>query len=113
MHETIETALLRLLKTEKAAILAGDFDGVLAQTEQKTILLARLERAALSQHDLTDLLVDLTENQTLLASALQGIKNAQARLKELEKVRNGLTVYDQEGRSGEIRNARPALERKA
>lgn len=105
-------ALDDLLDRERAALLAGDIDGLGRLAHDKERLIGQLSA---SEHTrLDDLQVKAARNQELLNSALDGIRNVASRLQALREVRDTLNTYDKSGRRQSIEGlGRPQVERRA
>ncbi|MFD1510118.1 flagellar biosynthesis protein FlgN [Lacimonas salitolerans] len=105
-------ALEDLLDRERAALLAGDIEGLGRLADEKERLLTQV-----SGHEhtrLDGLQAKAARNQELLNSALEGIRAVASRLQALRDVRNTLNTYDQSGRRQSIEGlTRPQVERRA
>lgn len=92
-----------LLDATRAALLAGDLDGLAGLTRQ---LEAALAGAALSPADLAALQLRASHNARLIAAASRGVRAARRRLAEVTACQ-GLVTYDAAGRRDVV--AAPAL----
>lgn len=88
-----------LLDSEKKALVRGDIDSVSRLMSQKEILVETLNaQDDLDRKNLAQLHQKVMRNQTLLNSALEGIRAVATRMSELRRVRSGLETYDEQGR---------------
>lgn len=88
-------ALLALLATERRLILDGRY-GELGPLQAEKVRLAARPVAA-SPNAVVKLRDLAAANLALLAAAREGLSAAQARLRELERLARGASVYDQHG----------------
>ena len=92
-----------LLDAERKAVLNGNLDEMSRLLERKEALIDQL-----SQHDAADATViseiqdKLSRNHLLLDGALQGIRQASARLAAVRKVRRSLETYGKDGQKKTI-----------
>lgn len=94
-------ALEDILETERAALLKGDVDAMTRLAENKERLIDLLNaRTDLPHTELIRLHDKISRNQSLMNSALEGIRAVAARMSEMRQVRQALHTYD---RSGSIR----------
>lgn len=105
--------MLEVLAREREAIRKADYDILNALAEEKADTFALLMQDRTDRATLELVQKGLAVNQKLLAAAISGVKAAQARLREMQNVRQELTVYDRAGQMAPVRTARPALEKKA
>ena len=94
--------LLELLHLERTALVRADFSTVNKHAARKEDLLLGLEGATISALRLRKLRAALEQNQTLYTAAIAGITAAQSRIKKLNDVRAGLSLYDQSGQISRI-----------
>ncbi|MFT4960874.1 MAG: flagellar biosynthesis/type III secretory pathway chaperone [Paracoccaceae bacterium] len=88
-----------LLDSEKKALVQGDMERVGRLMSQKEFLIESLNAMDdLDRENLTHLHQKVMRNQTLLDSALEGIRAVATRMSELRRVRSGLETYDEQGR---------------
>ncbi len=88
-----------LLDSEKKALVQGDIDRVGRLLPQKEFLIENLNaQSDLDRKSLAHLHQKVMRNQTLLDSALEGIRAVATRMSELKRVRSGLETYDEQGR---------------
>ncbi|MBV1926146.1 MAG: flagellar biosynthesis protein FlgN [Rhodobacteraceae bacterium] len=88
-----------LLDSEKKALVQGDMERVGRLMSQKEYLVESLNaQDDLDRNNLTKLHQKVMRNQTLLDSALEGIRAVATRMSELRRVRGGLETYDEKGR---------------
>jgi len=87
-----------LLDSEKKALVQGDMERVGRLVSQKEFLIESLNALDnLDRENLTQLHRKVMRNQTLLDSALEGIRAVATRMSELRRVRSGLETYDSQG----------------
>ena len=113
MRDPHLTTLLDLLATEAEAIITGHYDVLDGLVTDKLALFDHLPNAQASPQDLRLIAQNISRNQTLLAAAMKGVSIAKDRLTALQKVRDGLQVYDQSGQFALSTISRPDLVRKA
>lgn len=113
MADNATTAILDLLEKERAMILTGDFDELAPLAPRKDALFARIGGESADADSLDRIGRSLARNQTLLAAALDGIKDAATRLGIVNDLRRGFATYDSAGQKSTVATARPAFERKA
>lgn len=88
-----------LLESEKKALIQGDVERVGRLMPQKEFLIEKLNaQDELDRKNLVHLQQKVMRNQTLLDSALEGIRAVATRMSELGRVRSGLDTYDEQGR---------------
>jgi flagellar biosynthesis/type III secretory pathway chaperone len=108
------TALWRLLKDERMALLSGDLSALPALVAGKERLLGSIEGGARPDAAALEMLrTAAVENQRLLDAALRGVTAARARL---ETARNGgpaLSTYNAKGQAESHGAGRPSVERRA
>lgn len=98
LSHTAVSDLDELLDAEKAALLTGDIDKIGRLTERKEELIARVDTLPnLPPTVLTPLQTKLRRNHDLIEHALEGIRAAAGRLKEMRQVRESLQTYDRKG----------------
>ncbi len=108
------TALWRLLKEERMALLSGDLPALPGLIARKERLLDDLRPGGAPETAALDRLRKAAEdNQRLLEAALKGVRAARA---HLETARSGgppLSTYDAKGHAEIHGGARPSVERRA
>ncbi|NDV02543.1 flagellar protein FlgN [Pseudoroseicyclus tamaricis] len=105
-------AFEELLAEERRCILAGDFAALEETGRRKAEMFEQLrERAA--REELARLGPQLKRNQRLLAAAIAGIREAEARVSILHKADAGFTTYTATGTRASVGRARPGMERRA
>lgn len=101
-------ALDDLLDDERAALLAGDIDRISRLAHRKEILIDTLNALqAPPQEGMAALQGKVARNQTLLNSALAGIRAVSDRMAALRRVRQSLDTYDQNGRRCSLDTQQP------
>ena len=103
-----------LLDSEEDALLTGNFDTVETLLQDKQSLIGILnEDRSNSEEELQSVLNKISRNQALLTSAMEGIRAANARLKDFQRTRDRFETYDRSGQrhSVDTRTA-PLLEKK-
>lgn len=112
-------ALARLetiLEQERAALLKGELDQLQGLFREKEQVLTSLKTEKNSKDDayVHSLQQKMLRNQTLLESAIQGIRTVKDRVLEIRKVRDSLETYDGNGHRMEVVVGRPSkLEKRA
>lgn len=97
--QTLIDELDDLLDVEKKALIAGDMEKIGRLLPQKEVLFESLNaQNNLGKENLSLLQQKVMRNQTLLDSALEGIRAVATRMAELRRVRSGLETYDERGR---------------
>lgn len=91
--------LHRLLDKEREAFLTGDLSGAVALLEEKEETVAALNASPPEDPDtLATLREKMTRNQTLAATALEGLRAVSQRLAALHEVRVSLDTYGADGK---------------
>ncbi|MGK7654810.1 flagellar protein FlgN [Roseovarius sp. B08] len=92
-----------LLDSERKAVLNGKLDEMSRLTERKEALIDQLSQFDAADAAMISEIQDkLSRNQLLLDGALQGIRQASARLSAVRKVRRSLETYGEDGRKRTI-----------
>lgn len=118
---TTETArhliedLAGLLDRERKALIGGDLEQLAEMMSRKAALIARINNLGhVDQADLVAVRDKVARNQTLLNSALDGIRAVAERMAELRRVRRGLETYGRDGRKARFDTAtRSRVEKRA
>lgn len=87
-----------LLRSEREALLTGDFDALSDLLQEKQDLAKALADSPLEAEDVAPLRDGLRRNQELFDQAMAGIRNVAARLGDLQRVRKATDTYDAQGR---------------
>lgn len=96
-------ALDDLLDQERAALLAGDLDKIARTLDLKEDLITRLNaQDAADPTLLAALNAKVVRNQSLLNSALEGVRAVTRRLATMHRIRSSLDIYDADGKKNEI-----------
>ncbi|MDG1182468.1 MAG: flagellar biosynthesis protein FlgN [Tateyamaria sp.] len=102
LQSTIDS-LDDLLDAERSALLSGDLDEVSRLHERKEKLIDSLNQLDADDHaNLTTLNAKVLRNQTLLNTALDGIRSVARRLSAIRQVRQSLNTYDSKGRKSSV-----------
>ncbi len=104
---------LKLLKEERAALLAGQLAKVSALSDRKDEIIRDLDLMRMSVVDAQRLKTSAAENARLFQAAIEGLRDAQHRLAELREVRQGLSIYTAAGNRETVRPAGGGMEHKA
>lgn len=104
--------LAALLEDERAAILSGTFDEVTRLSTQKESLLEKVGRQSATLPELRGIAASVSRNQTLLASAIDGVRAVSARLGDLRRARDGFETYGPAGDRSRVGTAKPAFQSK-
>ncbi len=104
-----------LIEEERQALIRGDIGRVGELSNQKSQLMEWINRPGGSEPaDLQALNRDIARNQTLLQSAMEGVRAVAARLQTLRAARSSLTVYDANGQAKRFESdGKRELERRA
>jgi len=89
--------VLEWLATERAQILAGDFDQMSDQSDLRERLLKRLDRAAPSQSQIETIRAAARRNADLIKAALKGVSAAKSRLADIDATKKDFGGYDARG----------------
>ena len=96
-QQTID-ALDSLLERERRALMEGDLDFLAGLFDEKKTLIDTLNGSGeAAAANLKQLQVKALRNQTLLDSALQGIRSVATRMSALHRIRQSLDTYDESG----------------
>ncbi|MFQ6551069.1 hypothetical protein AAD018_001830 [Aestuariibius insulae] len=104
--------VLTLLQAERAALLSGSFSDLPAISDRIERLFDRRLEPGIDQDGLQFLRDMATRNQTLITAALDGIRDARARLQHLRTVADTLSTYDKIGQRVDVTVTGLLLERK-
>ncbi|MBY6056948.1 flagellar protein FlgN [Leisingera daeponensis] len=89
----------QVLDRERTALMAGDLGKLEELLAKKEKIISKLNAVSeLERESLEQVQTKLSRNQSLLDSAMDGIRSVAARMAELRRIRKGLDVYDQSGR---------------
>ena len=92
-------AVENVLDRERLALIRGDLDRLQRLLPEKTSLIERLnEQDQIEQLALQHVQDKLQRNQVLLNSAMEGIRAVAERMSALRQIRQGLDIYDPQGR---------------
>lgn len=101
--DTLIDELDELLDAERRALMSGNLDELTRLYENKEKLVANLNALdRLEAKRLEGLQKKMTRNQTLLSSAMEGIRAVADRMAELRRLRQSLSTYDREGKRKQI-----------
>ena len=96
-------ALDDLLDQERAALLAGDLDKIARTLDLKQDLINCLNTKDVPDPSrLSALNAKVVRNQSLLNSALDGVRAVTRRLATMHRIRSSLDIYDAQGNKNEI-----------
>lgn len=102
-----------LLELERAAILTGAFADLTELAPEKERLLLALPEQDLAARQLRRISAAVSRNQTLLAAAIDGVRDVNARIDVLRRSREGFDAYDHTGGRSRVGPAQIDFERKA
>lgn len=106
--------LFALLDEERQAILTSRYDRLSPLVARKERLLAELNAAGHRPEVLRRVGQEISRNQSVLAAATAGLRDALARLGERRKVAAGFATYGRDGRLNTVKGRKATrLERKA
>lgn len=98
MNDNIFQNLRELLEDERAALLAGNLEGLPDYLVRKQTALRKLESEKTKDADgLREVQTMMLRNQELMESALQGIRSVANSLETARKIRASLETYDVTG----------------
>lgn len=105
--------LLALLDAERTAILAGAFDTLAAQAQQKADLFDSVASEAKPDPLQLRLLgARVSRNQELLQAAMAGVRDVQTRMAALTAAQSTLNTYDRSGQPSQIAHRQGKFEHK-
>ena len=91
-------AMSALLDREKQALLTGNLNALTQLTAEKEVLLGKIgPLTAAANGQLSDLRGKVERNQSLLKSAIEGVREVSERVKALRKAQRSLETYDRLG----------------
>lgn len=90
-------ALRKALKSERAALIAADFDRLEKLGAQKTAILDELDVTDLPSADLRDVADQMRQVHDMTAAALDGFRSAVQGLEKHERARKRLDSYGPDG----------------
>lgn len=96
--EKILQSLGELLDRERSYLLAGQIEELGDLLEKKEILLDAFAKQNVTSAPIyAEIQGRMKSNQSLLESAMAGIRSVELRIKELRDIRSGLDTYDRSG----------------
>lgn len=112
MNNADINAVLSLLAEEQDALKKGEFDRLSQLASQKEACTSALSDMRLTQSQADKLRREADKTARLLAAAIAGMKDAQARLMALKDTRDGLSVYTAGGARENVATPSRDLEHK-
>ena len=99
MHENSDTAaaLDDLLDRERQALLRGDLDGLIRLHASKESLLEQLNRTGGDLDNLSAVQKKLHRNQSLVQSALRGVRSAIQKVQQARNNQGQVVTYTESG----------------
>lgn len=102
----------KLIETERAALLSGDFEVLSQLADEKLSIATGLENIdpSIAQHDLHRLRTmsdHLSRNEQLLSRAIAGVRDVTDRLRRQTEAQTRLHTYGQDGRPDTITTNTP------
>lgn len=95
-----------ILEQEREALILGELEKLHDLLLLKDTLITRLNDLDDGELGALETVQEkVSRNQSLLDSAMQGIRSVAARMQELRKVRKGLDVYDKSGKKNSYSTA--------
>lgn len=92
-----------LLERERQALVNGELEQLGRFLTRKEALITQINALeTLERTVLTQIHEKVTRNQTLLNSAMEGIRAVADRMADLRRVRRGLETYDETGRKKRV-----------
>lgn len=113
MHHRPISKLDDVLARERAALLGAQYDQLAPIAAMKDQLIRELSVNMPSRAELKRLKMQMQSNLDLTSAALRGVAAANARISDLQTVRDGLTTYDQSGNVARLPTANHKIEKKA
>jgi flagellar biosynthesis/type III secretory pathway chaperone len=107
------TELNEVLARERTALLTAEYGELASLSALKEQLLHDLGTLQPSLPELAHLKSEMKSNLDLTSAALRGVMTAKERIEALQKVRDGLTTYDQSGNVANLSNTHRKIEKKA
>lgn len=96
-------ALNDLLDQERQALLEGNLDRIARTLDLKQSLIAQLDAQDVTDRpSLEALQAKVARNQSLLNSALDGLRAVTRRLATMRRIRSSLDTYDSQGQKNAI-----------
>lgn len=105
--------LLSVLEDERQSILAGDLHALPKLADAKIAVLSRLKQSSLTQDQLTQIQSMTARNQSLLASAADGIRAVRKRLEAIRTPVHGVKTYTRTGASKVLSHTHSSFEKRA
>lgn len=108
-------ALEDILERERSALVTGDLEAISRLVDNKATIISRLNAdKGLNTARLQDVQHKIQRNQSLLKSAMEGIRHATDRIKKLREAGEQLETYDRHGYRKQIRlRGASSVERRA
>ena len=101
------------LHAEKEALLASDFDKLKPIQTEIGLFLDALKEEPLDERQATHLQSLAERNRLLLSAAMDGVRDAQSRLRTLRDVQRSLRTYGADGKRSDFSMENHRLEKKA
>lgn len=112
MHNPDIHAVMSLLSAEQEALREGAFEKVAEIGQHKEAILSDLGQLKLTRDQAKQLQREADRTAKMLAAALSGVKDAQARLAALQDIKAGLSVYTAGGARETVAPSASGLEHK-
>ncbi len=110
MSKRAVSQLAHLLEVERAALLKGDFETVVALVAEKEALATQFEDAGTAElHTLSSA---LERNSALFSAAREGVGTVLKTLREQRAARTTLSSYDSSGKATQISRPERGTERR-
>lgn len=113
MPDPVFEKLIDLLAAEKSAIISADYTCLDELNLEKEHIFESFMMSGPNARDMGQVHEMLMRNQTLLASAINGVKTSRSRIEELKAVSEALSVYDHLGKRARVSTKSRDLEKKA
>lgn len=113
MSRQIQTELHALLDAERAALIAADFGALAGMEDRLKQFDTLVTNGQLDPNTLQGVVRKAKANSRLLEAAMKGVQSAQKRLKDMTDVRDGLSLYTQNGQRLHVKTNAKSLEKKA
>lgn len=110
--KAVSDELLDLIRHERALILAADFDGLGRIGDLKKSLVEQLGQAG-KRSEISELLIELRRNETLMSESRRGLIQARNRVRDIHRNMTQMSVYGADGHRSKIKTTDPKIRRTA
>jgi hypothetical protein len=113
MNNRMKDDLHALLDAERDALISADFDALAGLEDRLLHVDALVKGGQIDPSILQGVVTKAKANGRLLQAAMKGVQSAQKRLKDMSDVRDGLSLYTQQGERLHVKANGRTLEKKA